>query len=636
MQFPQILRRYTVHLLLTAIVLLAYWPVYKNAFVYDDVEYITNNQHVQHGLMWSEIRWSLTSAYASNWHPLTWISHMADGRLYGPNPAGHHVTSLLFHLANVLLLFILLSKMTGSVWPSAFVAALFGVHPLHVESVAWIAERKDVLSTFFWLLTMLAYTRYARGPNLKNYALVVGLFILGLASKPMLVTLPFVLLLMDYWPLERFKKLSVKRLMIEKLPLLLLAAGSCVITYRAQQQGGAMGTAEVYPMGTRIPNALAAYIAYLAKMLWPTRLAVFYPHPGRNLPLWEAVGAGMALVLMTVLAIRAGRKRPYLAVGWLWYVGTLVPVIGLVQVGNQAMADRYTYVPLIGLFIALTWGIADWLGLGEKKKRKKKERSVLVPGVAGAIVLALIILTRLQLRYWQDDIQLYQHALDVTKNNYVAHINMGAVLADTDPEEGIAHYQEALRIKPDSFIAHHNLGSALARQGQLDEAIRHYRLAIKYNPKYSEAYNNLGTALMNQGKTDEAYLAMTEALKINPRFAEAHNNLGMLLDNQGQANKAIVHFQDAIAINPEFAQAHYNYGICLGRLGKARQAIEEYQTAIELDPTFGPAHLNLAIALYFLKDYEAAWREVHLAQENGSQPNFDFLRALSQKMPEPR
>ena len=627
MQAPPALRRYAISALLI-VVLLAYWPVYKNGFVYDDLEYVTANPHVQHGLTLDEIKWSLTSLQSSNWHPLTWMSHMLDGQLYGPNPIGHHLTNLIFHLANVLLLFAFLSRTTGAFWPSAFVAALFGVHPLHVESVAWVAERKDVLSTFFWLLTMLAYVRYSKRSSLGNYGLVVGLFILGLASKPMLVTLPFALLLIDYWPLERMKRVRIGRLILEKLPLLLISAGSSVITYFAQKQGGALGTSERFPMAVRIPNALVSYVSYIQKMFWPVKLTAFYPHPGSSLPLWEAVAAGIALILLTILLLRAGRSRPYLAVGWLWYLGTLVPVIGLVQVGSQALADRYTYVPLIGLSMALTWLIADWL-------KERKGENTAAATMACAVVIVLVVLTSLQLRYWRSDAILYRHAMAVTKNNIVAHINLGAVLQDTDREESIAQYRAALKISPDSFLAHHNLGSALAEQGRLDEAIAHFREAIKQRPDYFEAYTDLGVALMHKGEYDEAYANMLRAVEVNPEYAQGHVNLGRLLDSLGQPKEAMDHFQAAVALDPEDAQAHYDYGVCLSRLGRNQEAIEQYEDAIGLDPTFTSAHLNLAVAYYLVDDYEASWREVHLAQQLGRQFNPEFLQQLSREMPEP-
>ena len=620
MQAPPAQRRYAICALLI-VVLLAYWPVYKNGFVYDDLEYVTANPHVQHGITWDEIKWSLTSLQSSNWHPLTWMSHMLDGQLYGPNALGHHATNLIFHLANVLLLFAFLSRTTGAFWPSAFVAALFGVHPLHVESVAWVSERKDVLSTFFWLLTMLAYVRYSKRSSLGNYGLVVGLFILGLASKPMLVSLPFVLLLMDYWPLGRMQKQGMRRILVEKLPLFLLAAGSSMITYFAQRQGGALGTTERFPMGVRIANALVSYVSYIQKMFWPVKLTAFYPHPGSSLPLWEAAAAGIALILLTILLLRAGRSRPYLAVGWLWYLGTLVPVIGLVQVGSQALADRYAYIPLIGLFVAVTWGIGEFL------------RGKAVAVGACAVLLVFAVLTRMQLPYWHDDITLYEHAIAVTRDNYVAHVNLGTVLKDQN--ESINHYREAITIKPDGFLAYHNLGSVLAEQGKLDEAIPYFRKAIRLHPNYFEAYTDLGVALMHKGEYDEAYANMLRAVEVNPEYAQGHVNLGRLLDSLGQPKEAMDHFQAAVALDPEDAQAHYDYGVCLSRLGGNQEAIEQYEDAIGLDPTFTSAHLNLAVAYYLVDDYEASWREVHRAQRLGRQFNPEFLRQLSSEMPEP-
>ena len=633
--------KYRVYILLILVVLIAYWPAYKNGFVYDDALYIVGNAHVHQGINLPDLRWALTTTYGSNWHPLTWISYMLDNQLFGMGPAGPHVINLAIHLLNVLLLFLLLSRLTGMRWQSAFVAALFGVHPLHVESVAWISERKDVLSTFFWLLTMLAYVRYVRRRNLKSYGLMFAAFILGLTAKPMLVSLPFTLLLLDYWPLGRMKGLGIRRLLVEKIPLFVLSAGSCAITYLAQWQGGSLGAEERYPLAARIPNAIMSYERYIAKMLWPTKLAFFYPHPLGTLPLYKVLLAGLMLVAISALVLAFRRSRPYLAFGWLWYLITLVPVIGLVQVGSQAMADRYTYIPSIGLFIMVAWLVPGLLkptergGDGVMGRRGEKAR-IAVPSVACVIIMVCIILTRLQIRYWHDDETLYRHAIAVTSNNAIAHVNLAGVLQESNPRESIRQYHMALSIEPNDLMANHNLAKVLAQQGRYDEAIVYYQKALKANPDHYESHNNLGALLMHQGRLGEAYSQLCEAIMIDFQRPDAHSNLAILLNKLGRPADAMDHAQEAIAIDPNSAQAHYVYAMSLNGLGRLDEAIQQYSIAIQLDPKFALAHSDLATALYFKGDYAGAWREVHLSRRYGGAVNPDFLRALSQKMPDPR
>lgn len=572
-------RRYSafiVVLFLTITTVTAFWQVRNYEFVIlDDDKYVTENSHVRDGLTWEGFVWAFTTMHANFWHPLTWISHMLDCELYGLDSGGHHFTNLLIHLANTLLLFLVLERMTGALWPSAFVAAMFALHPLHVESVAWVAERKDVLSTFFFVLTIGCYVRYVERPGINRYLLVLLSFALGLMAKPMLVTLPFVLLLLDYWPLGRFKfgqpsgnssaqaqksdrpnnhRSSFLRLVVEKSPFFVLAAVSCIVAFLAQEHGGALRALNLFPIEVRIANAVIAYSGYIGKTIWPLHLAVFYPHPGM-LPLWQVIGAGLFLVSTSVLVIRAAHSFAYLTVGWLWYLGTLVPVIGLVQVGDHAMADRYTYVPLIGLFIMITWGSCDISKIW-------RYRRIVLPISMGALLCASMIRTGFQLRYWQNSTTLFEHALDVTADNTLAHTNLGVILAGQGKlDEAVSHYSQALRINPDHLEARINMGAALAAQDKLDEAVAHYSHALHIKPDFAGAHYNLGNALVAQGRLTEAITHFHEALRIKPNDAEVHNNLGIVLAKQGKAEKAITHFHEALRITPGYTLARKNLEI---------------------------------------------------------------------------
>jgi hypothetical protein len=449
---------------LTLSTLAVYWQVQGHAFVtYDDYQYVVENPHVRHGLTLRGIAWAFTTGYASNWHPLTWLSHMLDCTLYGLNPMGHHVNSLLLHLANTLLLFWVLRRMTTALWRSAFVAALFALHPLHVESVAWVAERKDLLSTLFWMMTMGAYALYVERPGLGRYLFTLLLFALGLMAKPMLVTLPFVLLLLDYWPLGR-RHHPPLRLIREKLPFFALTAISSMITFSVQKSWGAV--IFTLPLKDRIANALVSYVTYIAKTIWPANLACFYPHPLDTLPLWQVGGSLLLLVSISVFVIRARQRCPYLPVGWFWYLGTLVPVIGLVQVGAQAMADRYTYVPLIGLFLITAWTAAE---VGSKGSALRMSLWV------GMLIPFLAVGSWLQAQSWQTSVTLFEHTLTVTRNNLIAHNNLGN--------------------NPNHATSHNNLGSVFMQQGRLQEAIAHLSKAVQIDPEMQEARYNLRIAL---------------------------------------------------------------------------------------------------------------------------------------------
>ncbi len=492
-------RKLLTALLLLALTWAAYQSVRRYEFVdYDDDRYVTANPRIQQGLNWQNAVWAMTAMEVANWHPLTWLSHMTDCQLYALNPSGHHLTNLLLHLVNVLLLFHVLQLMTRALWPSALVAALFAVHPLNVESVAWIAERKNLLSTLFWLLAMWAYVLYARHKGWRRYLLVLVLFVLGLMSKPMLVTLPCVLLLLDYWPLGRLSgRRDALRLLLEKVPLFILSAASSFITVKAQRMDGALD-AKVLPLGARISNALVSYLGYIYKMIWPTRLAVLYPHPGETLPRWHAVTAALILIGLTILIVRGSRKYPYLIVGWLWYLGTLVPVIGIVQVGGQAMADRYAYVPLIGLFIIIAWGTRDLT-------RALTHRSYWLAAAAALVLIALTMTTWRQLRYWQNSITLFE---------------------------------QAIRVTDDNAIAQNNLGAVLVRQGRLDEGLVHLNEAVRLNPSYGTAYDNIAVTLYQQGniagqdenRTQEAIDLYRRALELKPNLTEAQQKLDLLLE----------------------------------------------------------------------------------------------------------
>ena len=538
------------------LVIVIYGQVRHHEFVhFDDYEYIVENPHVRAGLSWEGVKWAFGSFHMANWHPLTWLSHMVDCSLFGLEPGGHHMTSVLLHTLNSLLLFAGLRFMTRAPWPSLVVAALFAVHPLRVESVAWVAERKDVLAAFFWMLTMLAYAYYTRLPGLRRYLLVFLCLALGLMAKPMLVTLPIVLLLLDVWPLARLRAQPFRRLLLEKVPLLFLSAASGAVTVLAQRGGGAVETLEAVSFPSRLGNALIAYVVYLGKTIWPAGLAVYYPHPAvvsKNLLLSLAVPAlfaGLLLALITYPVARRAKARPYLAVGWLWYLGTLLPVIGLFQVGNQAMADRYAYLPLVGIYIAVVWGARDliprWPGL----------RPLFVVAVPLAL-LSYSAATWSQTAHWRSSAALFGRALLVTTDNYVAHTNLGNALARRgDLVWAVGEYESALAIRPDFVEAHNNLGGALMRQGDPVRATEHYRHAIRLRPFYDKAHYNLGLALDTQGKPVQAMAHYERALVINPDLAEAHLALGGILLKRGRLRQAVSRYRQALLRKPDLVGA---------------------------------------------------------------------------------
>lgn len=551
-----------ISLALVVATAVAYSAVAGHGFTnFDDPGYVTDNPEVKRGLGAGTIAWAFTTGHMYNWHPLTWISHLADVSLYGVNPGAHHVTSLLFHLVNTVLLFGLLRRLTGATGRSAAVAGLFALHPLHVESVAWVSERKDVLSTFFLLLTIGAYAGYARDPRPARYAAVCALLALGLMSKPMLVTLPFALLLLDYWPLGRVAggpppavrgaRVSARpwaRLALEKLPLLALVVVSSVVTYLAQQRGGSVGGWETFPLSLTAGNAAISYFAYLGKMVWPAGLAAFYPYP-RSLDVSLVIAAVVGLVALTAAAFAVATRRPYVPVGWLWYLGTLVPVIGLVQVGTQAMADRYTYVPLIGVFVVLAWGLTDVLARWSGRDR------VLAAG-AIALLIACAFLTFRQVAHWKSSESLWRRALRVTRGNHVAHTNLGSVLEkDGRGDEAAAHFAEAVRLQPRFSLALYGLAMAQVRQGRSDDAIQNFRAALRSDPGYAEAHSSLGAALATQGKTAEGIEHFEEAIRLRPAFVGARVNLAIALATAGRTAEANAQLAEALRLEPGNALA---------------------------------------------------------------------------------
>jgi Tfp pilus assembly protein PilF len=581
-------------LLLAVMTLAIYNPVNRHPFVnYDDDRYVTENPHIRQGLTADTFTWALTSTEQANWHPLTWMSHALDSSLFRLNPAGHHFTSVLLHAVNVILLFLLLLRATGRTWPSLFVAALFAVHPLQVESVAWVAERKNVLCTTFFLATLGAYGWYVQKQDWKRYLAVAALFAAGLASKPMVVTLPFVLLLLDYWPLGRTHRgdsttdrvaqtLPWSRLVLEKLPLLALSAVSAVITMQAQEAGGAVRSTAQFSLGVRIENAIYAFAMYLWKMICPLRLAPLYPHPGDSLATWQVAVATLVLLAITVVVLKL-RTRRYLLVGWLWFLGTLVPVIGLVQVGDAAMADRYAYIPLIGIFVMIAFGMSDLANA-----RKIGPVWQIVPAVC--VLIALTSLTHQQIRCWQSSSDLWAHALQVTTNNFIAEDNLGgALVLQDEPDEAYPHFAAAARINPRDAMSRSNLGTYFQTHGRMQEAMEQYRSAIALTSDpglLSQTYANLGAAERAAGEDGPARKSFNESLRINPNQFNSWLGLGLLAQKEGKLDEAVLDLSRSIEIQPT-DRAYLELGRVLAQAGRSKEALAAYEQAMKIsqDPT---------------------------------------------------
>ncbi len=676
---------------------LAVWVVFGQTrhfeFVnFDDGIYVFDNPAVTQEFSWHHVGSLFTHPDGPDeWLPVTALSRMVDWKIYGPNAGGHHLTNVLLQAANAILLFLLLRKMTGALWRSAFVAAVFAVHPLRVESVAWVTERKDVLSGFFFLLTLLCYAKAVKwqvtatetGPAptpsrftfhvSRYYCLALVFFALGLMAKTMLVTVPFVLLLLDYWPLRRSGECGVRSaestgnaegrmknaevggfncqlpgaakqsregstfipLLVEKIPFVILIAAACVITLVAQKH--LIKSVQDVGLLTRAANALVACVAYLGQMVYPVGLAVFYPYSGKHLAVWEVGLSVLIFVLISGVCLAGWRKYPYLPMGWLWYLAMLLPAIGLVQVGQQGRADRYTYLPQIGLYILITWGVVAFCG-------SWRHRRVVLGSVAGVILAGLMAMAHNQTGYWRNSVSLWTHTLDCTPENYVAHHSLGIALAEAgnvpaaieqyqralelapdnagvlidlanalakqgNGKDAMQDYLRALQFKPDSPEAQYNLGDTLAAQGQLAQAIQRYQLALQLRPDYPEAYCNLGIALAGQGRWNEAIPDFERALQLNPDFAEAHNNLGAARANQGRLDEAVLHYETALKFKPDYADAHINLAVALGRQGKWPEAIQHYERAIQINPDSAYAHCQLGLALAVQGNLAAAVQE---------------------------
>lgn len=606
---------------LAAITILIFGQTLWHDFVnFDDPVYVYDNPEVKGGLTWHGLIWAFTRVHTSNWHPLTWISHMLDSQLFGLNAGGHHATNVLLHALTAILLFLVLRAMTESLWRSAFVAALFAIHPLHVESVAWVSERKDVLSGLFFVLTLAAYLRYVRNPpSPGRYLAVVLAFALGLMSKAMLVTLPFVLLLLDYWPLQRFTAAPRigRRVILEKLPLIALSVASSAATIFAQTD--AFRPMQKVYFASRIENALVSCLDYLWQMVYPLKLAVLYPHPMNTLPPWKVAAAAALLVATSAGALLLRRKRPYLLVGWLWYLGMLVPVIGILQVGIQARADRYTYLPQIGLYLAATWAIAD---LSARWPRRRQMLAV----TAGGLISVLSWTAWQQTAHWRDSESLWNRALAVTSRNDLAHHNLGYhFFLKGRLDEAIAQFKSALQIWPRYMVAMNNLGVALLKAGRPDEASAVLQRAIAINPKDARAHFNLGNVLMEKGQVDEAIAEYGKQLEITPDHVDTLLGLGKAFLEKGEVTSAIVHYEKVLQFQPREASAYYHLGIAHAEKNDAEIAIANWRKALEIKPAYAEAHNNLAIALLGNGDAGQAiaqWRKMlEIQPENADAHN---------------
>jgi Flp pilus assembly protein TadD len=603
-------------LLLAATVLTVYGQVYGYGFVeFDDPGYVSENPYVRAGLTWNGVRWAFTTGHMWNWHPFTWLSHMLDVQMFGLHPGAHHSMNVVLHLANTLLLFALLNRTTHAPWPSLVVAAMFALHPLHVESVAWISERKDVLSTFFFFLTLWGYVRYVEQQSRRWYLSAIVFFACGLLTKQMLVTVPFVLLLLDVWPLGRLvlpgrispatdggkrrkqksrrkerdgeapaddprRPMPWRALVWEKVPFFALTVVASIVAYLAQLWTGAMTNTASLPIALRMGNALIAYVRYLALTLWPSGLAVFYPYE-MSFASWKVFAAALIIVVITLTTLRTARRHPYALIGWLWYLGMLVPVIGLVQVGSHAHADRFTYVPLVGIFVMLAWGGSDLIA------RWAVPKSIVAATVAG-VIAAYSVATWMQVGVWRDGETLFTHAVRVTHANYLAHNNLGAALAaQGKTEAAIEQYREALRIKPDYVHARTNLAKAM--RGRFEQA-------VAQNPGDPVARYDLGNALADAGLAGEAIEQYEAALRLKPDYADAHKSLGAVLAQVGSLEDAVRHYEASVRSNPNDPTARFNLGSTLARTGRLREAIEQYRQVVQLTPEDAEAWGNLAMA----------------------------------------
>jgi len=589
-----------VYIVLTVATFAAFWQVNQFDFInFDDPIYVTENSHVQSGITLDGFRWAFSTRYYDLWHPLLWLSFMFDYQFYGLNAGGYHLTNLILHIMSALLLFWLFNRMTGAIWRSAFVAALFALHPLHVESVAWIAERKDVLSAFFWMLTLCLYVYYTEKPVIRRYLPVLFSFVCALMSKPMVITLPIVMILLDYWPLGRFDSKKTNLILWqlkEKIPFFVLSAVLVIITLYAPHSKAYV---KAFPLGSRLANVPVSFVTYLEKTFWPHDLAVFYPFSDQ-LPVWQVLGTALLILVISVAVIAAVKRLPYLFVGWMWYSITLLPVIKIVQVGRDSMADRYHYLPSIGIAVMMAWGLP--LLFTREDTRKK----ILFP-VAITFLTIMSVLTWKQCGYWKNSVTLYSHTLQVTKDNALAHNNLGiALLAEGKVEEAIEHYNNAISITPDYIYFYNNRGSAYAKLGQYQRAIEDYNQAVRLKPDDAGAYYNKGIAYTDIGQYQLAIENFNTAIHLKPNNADAYNNLGTIYLKLGQYQQAIENCNQAIRLKPNDANGYYNRGIAYGKLGQHQREIEDYNQAISLTPGDADAYYNRGVAYGALGQYQGA------------------------------
>jgi tetratricopeptide (TPR) repeat protein len=606
-------------LLLFGLVVWVFLPSLHGAFIeFDDLSYVTGNAHIP--LTPANLAWAFWHGQDANWHPLTLWSFMLDHQLYGLKPWGFHLTNVLLHAVNTVLVFLVLRRMTGATWRSLMVAALFGLHPLRVESVTWISERKDVLSMLFWMLTLWAYVRYAQRqsragndhlpldsrPSTFDFWLALLFFALGLMSKPMVVTLPCVLLLLDYWPLERWRRKPRLSLVVEKGPFFLLAAITSTITYAVQRNAGMMSGYADLSFGARLGNALVSYSRYLGKLFWPVDLCALYPHPGQW-PAEPVLFSGLWVLAISVLVLVLRRQRPFLLTGWFWYLGTLVPAIGLVQVGSQSMADRYTYIPSIGILMILVWGTCRMAG-------GWRWWNIILGATGGVLILVCIVLTRHQIDYWKDGVSVWSRAVAVTENNYAAHNNLGrAFYLQGRMDEAIREIQEVTRLNPGFAEAYCNMGRAYVAKGRVDEAIACYQKALEVRPDYVAAHNSLGSLLLQKGQVDQVLVHCQKALELEPDNVTARNNLGFAFSLMGRLDEAVAQLQKVVEIQPDNEVARNNLGSVLLRLGRVDEAISHFRSALKLQPDSAETHNNLAGALLSRKQVDEAVHEFQAA-----------------------
>jgi len=591
---------YWISLFILLSILAVYGQLHDYQFItLDDPTYVKENPHIREGLTLNGMYWSLTSVYSSNWHPLSWLSHMIDVELYGMDAGRHHMTNIIFHILNSLLLLYTLIRFTGNLWQSSVVAALFALHPINMEVVAWVSQRKTLLCFFFWLLALWSYQGYVKRPGMGRYLSALLFFIFGMMSKQAIVVFPLVLMLLDYWPLARYQsdkpdsamgRSGIFRALIkEKIPFFVIAFAGSILTYFAQKSGGAVTSFDILPLNVRITNALLSYSTYLGKAFWPHKLAILYPYPD-SIPVWCVGVSTVLLGFITYCAIKTARRHPYFIVGWLWYLLILIPVIGIVQIGIQAMADRYASVPLIGIFIVLAWGFSEVSRAWDHRKLK-------LAALAITSLFVLMTATFKQAQTWRNSVTVFEQALSISTDNYLAYNNMGFAFSSQNRiDDAITQYAVALKLKPDYADARFNLGVALFVKGKYSEAVDQFARAFQIDPYNIKTLNNLGAAMTKLGRVAEAIQHYKAALRIDPEYTDAHRNLANTLFESGEYLKAMRQYRSVIRIDPSDEHAHNNLGIILIKLGKTDDAVYHFSKALRIDNNFEEAQYNLTKA----------------------------------------